>query len=73
MTNVAATRLVTGGASNVINLATTIYADRTFDRMSNLADALEEAGCHDPAILTHCRQSGPHVRGCWVLDLLGKE
>jgi hypothetical protein len=39
-----------------------------------LADALEEAGCTDSAILEHCRGPGPHVRGCWVIDLLlGKE
>jgi hypothetical protein len=26
------------------------------------------------AILEHCRGPGPHVRGCWVVDLiLGKE
>ncbi len=38
-----------------------------------LADALEEAGCTDAAILDHCRGPGPHVRGCWVVDLiLGK-
>ena len=25
-------------------------------------------------ILDHCRSGGPHVRGCWVVDLvLGKE
>jgi hypothetical protein len=29
---------------------------------------------HDNEILSHCRKPGPHVRGCWVLDLLlGKE
>jgi hypothetical protein len=39
-----------------------------------LADALEEAGCTDVKILSHCRQPGEHVRGCWVVDLLlGKE
>ena len=39
-----------------------------------LADALEEAGCDDPDILGHCRSTGNHVRGCWVVDLvLGKE
>jgi hypothetical protein len=35
-----------------------------------LADALDEAGCTDPDIPAHCRQPGPHVRGCWVIDLL---
>jgi hypothetical protein len=36
----------------------------------SLPDALEEAGCTDPDILDHCRGPGPHVRGCWVVDLL---
>jgi hypothetical protein len=35
-----------------------------------LADALEEAGCKDQAILDHLRQPGPHFRGCWPVDLL---
>jgi hypothetical protein len=39
-----------------------------------LADALEDAGCTDAAILGHLRGPGPHVRGCWALDLiLGRE
>lgn len=55
-------------------LASSIYDERTFDRLPTLADALEAAGCTDPDILDHCRGPGPHVRGCWVLDLiLGKE
>jgi hypothetical protein len=58
----------------VARLARGIYDDRAFDRLPILADALEDAGCHDTAILDHCRQPGPHVRGCWVVDLLlGKE
>jgi hypothetical protein len=47
-----------------------IYDERAFERMPILADALEDAGCDDQDILNHCRQSGEHVRGCWVLDLL---
>jgi hypothetical protein len=41
-----------------------------FADMPILADALEEAGCADAAILGHCRGGGEHVRGCWVVDLL---
>jgi hypothetical protein len=58
----------------VRNLAQAIYEDRAFDRLPILGDALEEAGCDNPDTLTHCRQPGPHVRGCWVVDMiLGKE
>jgi hypothetical protein len=39
-------------------------------RLAVLADALEEAGCHDAGLLGHLRSAGPHVRGCWALDLL---
>jgi hypothetical protein len=43
------------------------------ERLAILADALEEAGCTDQTVLDHLRSSGPHVRGCWALDLiLGK-
>jgi hypothetical protein len=60
--------------SSVQQLARVIYEDRAFDRLPILADALEEAGCTNPDILDHCRGPGPHVRGCWVVDLiLGKE
>jgi hypothetical protein len=34
-----------------------------------LADALEEAGCTDDAVLAHCRSSEVHVRGCWAVDM----
>lgn len=54
----------------VILFARTIYLERHFDRMSELAADLERAGCIDQGILEHCRGPGPHVRGCWVIDLL---
>ena len=54
----------------VARLARAVYDERAFDRLPVLADALEEAGCTDPEILTHCRTPGTHVRGCWLLDLL---
>jgi len=60
--------------ATVPHIAQAIYDDRAFDRLPVLADALEEAGCTDAAILDHCRGPVPHVRGCWVVDLLlGKE
>jgi hypothetical protein len=47
---------------------------KKIERLPELADALAEAGCSNPDILSHCRGPGPHVRGCWVVDLLlGKQ
>jgi hypothetical protein len=54
----------------VLPLAQSLYTDRAFDRLPILADALEEAGCTDADILGHLRSPGPHVLGCWALDLL---
>jgi hypothetical protein len=67
--------------STVTALAGVIYDERQFDMMPILADALEDAGCTDGTILEHCRHVdhggphtglpvGPHVRGCWVVDLI---
>lgn len=49
--------------------AATIYEGRAFDRMRDLADALERAGCDDGELIRHCRTEGQHVRGCWAIDL----
>jgi hypothetical protein len=62
------------------SLAAAAYDERNLpsghldsDRLAVLSDALEEAGCTDSAILSHLRSPGPHVRGCWAVDLvLGK-
>jgi hypothetical protein len=56
--------------STVLDLAAAIYDERAFDRMPILADSLMDAGCNSNEIIEHCRASGPHVRGCWVIDLL---
>jgi hypothetical protein len=40
------------------------------DRLAILADALEDAGCIDAELLAHLREPGPHVRGCWAVDLI---
>jgi hypothetical protein len=58
-------------AGTVPKLAASVYEERAFDRLPILADALEEAGCTESELLTHLRGPGPHVRGCWALDLLG--
>jgi hypothetical protein len=41
-----------------------------FDLMPVLGDALEEAGCDTADLLAHFRGPGPHVRGCWALDMV---
>lgn len=56
-----------GGA--IAQLARSIYEERRFSDLPNLADALAEAGCANQNILDHCRLPGDHVRGCWVVDL----
>lgn len=56
--------------STVVSLAEGIYAERAFDRMPILADALMDAGCDNEEVLNHCRSDGVHVRGCWLIDLL---
>ena len=57
-------------SGTIPKLAQSIYDDRAFERLPILADALEEAGCTDPAILDHCRNQAEHARGCWVVDLI---
>jgi hypothetical protein len=60
--------------ADVLGLARAVYEDRAFGRLPLLADALMDAGCADEQVIGHCRSAGPHVRGCWVVDLvLGKE
>ena len=53
----------------VPRIAEAIYEERRFGDLPILADALLDAGADDDALLDHCRSPGPHVRGCWALDL----
>jgi hypothetical protein len=64
-------------ATSVITIARAASLERDLPsgeldlaHLAVLADALEEAGCTDGSILDHLRGPGPHVRGCWVIDLL---
>jgi hypothetical protein len=61
---------LTWGGGAVRKLAQVIYDERAFDRLPILADALQDAGCANADVLTHCREPAEHVRGCWVVDLL---
>jgi hypothetical protein len=57
-----------------VALASQMYESREFGAMPILADALQDARCDNEDVLNHCRGPGPHVRGCWVVDLvLGEE
>jgi hypothetical protein len=62
-------------SDTALSLARHIYESRDFAQMPILADALQDAGCDNADILSHCRDPQQvHVRGCWVVDLvLGKE
>jgi hypothetical protein len=65
---------LTWNDGTVVKMAQTIYDDRRFEDLPIWADALMKAGCQNEDILSHCRNGGPHVRGCWAVDLiLGKE
>jgi hypothetical protein len=54
----------------VVSLARQIYESHDFAAMPILADALQDAGCANKAILDHCLGPGTHFRGCWVVDLV---
>ena len=56
--------------STVVALARGMYDSRDFSAMPILADALQDAGCDSGDVLDHCRAAAPHVRGCWVVDLI---
>lgn len=59
--------------STVLTLARLAYDSRDFGNLPILADAVEEAGCGDGALLDHLREPVCHVRGCWAVDhILGK-
>jgi hypothetical protein len=59
----------------IVSLARAAYDERQLPsgeldphRLAVLADALEEAGAPGE-LVAHLRSAGPHVRGCWVVDL----
>jgi hypothetical protein len=73
--------VLTWNDSTVRRIAEGIYEERrlpegTLDgaRLAILSDALLDAGCDNADLIAHLRSPGPHVRGCWAIDLLtGRE
>lgn len=68
---------LTWNDGTVVRLAQGVYESRilpggTLENalLAVLTDAVEEAGNTDTVILDHLRGAGPHVRGCFVVDLL---
>ena len=61
---------LTRNGGTVARMAAAIHESGDFGGVPVLADALDEAGCEDRTLLEHCRGPGPHVRGCWAVDLL---
>jgi hypothetical protein len=55
----------------VLGIARNIVETRDFTMMPILADALQDAGCYDETIITHCCREGAHDPTCWVLEQLG--
>jgi hypothetical protein len=61
-------------SATAVSVARRMYEAHDFSALPELADALQDARCDNADILDHCRGPGPHVRGCWVVDLvLGKQ
>jgi hypothetical protein len=56
--------------SILTRLASRIYDEQRWEDLPILADALEDAGSDNADLLSHLRGPGPHVRGCWALDLI---
>jgi hypothetical protein len=54
----------------VVALCNSMCNEHSFYRIRELEEALEAAGCNNRVILEHCRQLQPHVKGCYVVDLL---
>jgi hypothetical protein len=50
--------------------ARAIYDSHAFDRLPELAVALERHGWKDAEVLEHLRSPAPHARGCWAVDML---
>jgi hypothetical protein len=53
---------------SLLTISRAIYAERRFQDLPILGDALSDAGCQEEEVLAHCRARHGHFRGCWVVD-----
>ena len=56
--------------SDVLQLARYIRAERAYDLVPMLGDALQDAGCDCAGVLGHCYETCRRVHGCWLVDAL---
>jgi thioredoxin-like negative regulator of GroEL len=52
----------------VLNLARRLWKEQRLADLPLLANALEDAGCHDELILEHVRTAAPHANRCLLLE-----
>ena len=57
-------------SSTVYDMALSMERTNDYSALPILSDALQDAGCDDEEVIAHCLRPGPHVRGCWVIDLI---
>jgi len=62
--------------SNVVDMATAIYQEKSYDKLPILSDALQDAGCDSEEVLDHCRNFEKQIRptlfeyASWVCNLV---
>jgi len=64
---------LTWNNETVRRLARHIRENREFGLLPVLADALEDAGCADTALLEHCRQFPADESRSWAVELLATQ
>lgn len=62
--------LRTWKGGTILTTAQRLYDRREFEFLPFVAELLQEAGCDEAELLDHLRSPGPHLRGCWALDLI---
>lgn len=56
--------------AEAIAIAREMYEACVFLNLQRLSEVLQHCGCANSTLLSHCQQVSPHVKGCWVVDLV---